>query len=191
MKIQCQTSPGPIYHTLIVQPTSITQNSKDKVVITYYAVPHTGMGELLVGKKCEAPAFAIARSGFELFRLCHSHYIMHCIRSCELSEPFTFGFFDGARAWGQGVEGPGLRLIHVPRITSARIPRHRIHVLRITFSTYNPSPYSCPEDSTMVWLQIFTARAVVQSVPHPKRETNPGKTSCRYASPSLAHEDLG
>ena len=62
-----------------------TQNSKDKVVITYYAVPHTGMGELLVGKKCEAPAFAIARSGFELFRLCHSHYIMHCIRSCELS----------------------------------------------------------------------------------------------------------
>ena len=34
------------------------------------------------------PALAIARSGFEPFRLCHGHYIMG-IRSCELSEPQT------------------------------------------------------------------------------------------------------
>ena len=32
--------------------------------------------------------FAIARSGFELFRLCHGYDVMG-IRSCELSEPLT------------------------------------------------------------------------------------------------------
>ena len=78
-----------IYHTLIVQPTSITpQIPKTRWCFhsTLFLTPE--WGELLVGKKCVAPAFAIfiARSEFELFQLCHSHYIMG-IRSCELSEP--------------------------------------------------------------------------------------------------------
>jgi len=51
-----------------------------------------GPGELLVGKKCVAPAFTIVRSGFELFRLCCSRYIMGII-SCELSEPLSMFLF--------------------------------------------------------------------------------------------------
>ena len=60
----------------------------DKMGINCTLLLTLGWEELFeVGKKLlRRRQFAIARSGFELFQLCHSHYIMG-IRSCELSEP--------------------------------------------------------------------------------------------------------
>ena len=81
--LKLQRLPQVIYHHLIVQPSwcfcstlFLTQPGRSSSIFERLAA-----------------GFAIARSGFELFRLCHGYYVMG-IRSCELiiSEPrFVFG----------------------------------------------------------------------------------------------------
>ena len=71
-----QRLPRVIYHHLIVyvQPSWCF----------YSTLFLTQQGRSL--KLAARAGFAIARSGFELFRLCHGYDVMG-IRSCELSEP--------------------------------------------------------------------------------------------------------
>ena len=68
-----QRLPQVIYHHLIVQPSWCFYST------LFLTQQGRSSSKLAAG-------FAIARSGFELFRLCHGYYVMG-IRSCELSEP--------------------------------------------------------------------------------------------------------